>query len=127
VQTTAVSAWVYIEYRKSYLGPVDPSFRALSGRLKFTVRRHKSIADSLSGPVRIGQEPCRAPLTRADPQVLPRAGRLKDGRSSTDAMAFYRTVKTEKRTRRRGPPTLHIVRFSVHIERFFVQIVRVSA
>ena len=25
----------------SLLGPVDPSFRALSGRLKFTVRRHK--------------------------------------------------------------------------------------
>jgi len=24
----------------SLLGPVDPSFRALSGRLKFTVRRH---------------------------------------------------------------------------------------
>ena len=23
------------------VGPVDPSFRALSGRLKFTVRRHK--------------------------------------------------------------------------------------
>ena len=27
--------------------PVDPSFRALSGRLKFTVRRHKFIKDSL--------------------------------------------------------------------------------
>ena len=25
----------------SLLGPVDPSFRALSGRLKFTARRHK--------------------------------------------------------------------------------------
>jgi len=25
----------------SLLGPVDPSFRALSGRLKLTVRRHK--------------------------------------------------------------------------------------
>ena len=25
----------------SLLGPVDPSFRALAGRLKFTVRRHK--------------------------------------------------------------------------------------
>ena len=30
------------------LGPVDPSFRALSGRLKFTVRRHKFNKDSLS-------------------------------------------------------------------------------
>jgi len=31
----------------SLLGPVLPSFRALSGRLKFTVRRHKSNKDSL--------------------------------------------------------------------------------
>ena len=30
------------------LGPVVPSFRALSGRLKFTVRRHKFNKDSLS-------------------------------------------------------------------------------
>ena len=29
------------------LGPVDPSFRALSGNLKFMVRRHKSNTDSL--------------------------------------------------------------------------------
>jgi len=29
-------------------GPVDPSFRAFSGRLKFTVRRHKFNKDSLS-------------------------------------------------------------------------------
>ena len=32
----------------SLLGPVDPSFRALSGRLKFTVRRHKFNKDSFS-------------------------------------------------------------------------------
>ena len=38
----------YIVYRQSHLGPVDPSFRALSGRLKFTVRRHKINNDSLS-------------------------------------------------------------------------------
>jgi len=31
----------------SLLGPVDPSFRALSGRLKFTARRHKFNEDSL--------------------------------------------------------------------------------
>ena len=31
----------------SLLGPVDFSFRALSGRLKFTVRRHKLNKDSL--------------------------------------------------------------------------------
>ena len=30
------------------VGHVDPSFRALSGRLKFTVRRHKFNKDSLS-------------------------------------------------------------------------------
>jgi len=32
----------------SLLGPVHPSFRALSGRLKFMVRRHKLNKDSLS-------------------------------------------------------------------------------
>ena len=32
----------------SLLGPVDPSFRALSGRLKFTVRRHELNEDSLT-------------------------------------------------------------------------------
>ena len=32
----------------SLLGPVVPSFRALSGRLKFTVRRHKFNKDCLS-------------------------------------------------------------------------------
>ena len=32
---------------KSPLGPVDPSFRALSGRLTFTVRGHKFNKDSL--------------------------------------------------------------------------------
>jgi hypothetical protein len=31
----------------SLLGPVDPSFRALSRRLTFTVRRHKFNAESL--------------------------------------------------------------------------------
>ena len=30
------------------LGPINPSFRAISGRLKFTVRRHKFNQDSLS-------------------------------------------------------------------------------
>ena len=32
----------------SLLGPVDPSFRALPGRLKFTVRRDEFDTDSLS-------------------------------------------------------------------------------
>ena len=36
----------------SHLGPVDPSFRALSGSPKFTVRRHKSNTDSLPLPDR---------------------------------------------------------------------------
>ena len=31
----------------SLLSPVDPSFRALSGRIKFTVRRYKFDKDSL--------------------------------------------------------------------------------
>ena len=34
-------------YRQSLLGPVDPSFRALSERLKFTIRRHQSNKDLL--------------------------------------------------------------------------------
>ena len=38
----------YIVYRYSLLGPVDPSCRALSERLKLTVRRHKFKHDSLS-------------------------------------------------------------------------------
>ena len=33
----------------SLLGPEDPSFRALPGRLKSTVRRHTFNNDSLSG------------------------------------------------------------------------------
>ena len=39
---------LYIVYLRSPLVPVDPSFRALSGRLKFTVRCHKFNKDSLS-------------------------------------------------------------------------------
>jgi len=35
-------------YTQSPLGPVHPSFRAISGRLKFTVRRHKFNKDFLS-------------------------------------------------------------------------------
>ena len=38
---------MYIVYRQSLLGPVVPSIRALSGRLKFAVRRHKFDEDSL--------------------------------------------------------------------------------
>ena len=34
------------------LSPLDPSFRALSGRLKLTVRRHKFNKDSVSSGVR---------------------------------------------------------------------------
>jgi len=37
----------YIVNRQSPLGPEDSSFRALSGRRKLTVRRHKSNEDSL--------------------------------------------------------------------------------
>ena len=35
-------------FLSSLLGPVDPSFRALSGRLEFTVRRHRLNTDCLS-------------------------------------------------------------------------------
>ena len=41
------------DYRSSLLGPVVPSFRALSRRLKFTVRRYKFNKDSLLRGVRI--------------------------------------------------------------------------
>ena len=36
--------------KDSLNGPVDPSFRAISGRLKLTVRRHKFNKYSLSPP-----------------------------------------------------------------------------
>jgi len=39
--------WIVHRVSSSLLGPVVPSFRALSGRLKFTVRRHKFNTDSL--------------------------------------------------------------------------------
>jgi len=37
----------FIVHRRSPLGPVDPSFRALSGRPKFMVRRHTFNKDPL--------------------------------------------------------------------------------
>ena len=37
-------------HRQSSSGPVDPSFRVLSGRLKFMVRRHKFNKDSSQAP-----------------------------------------------------------------------------
>jgi hypothetical protein len=40
----------------SLLGPVDPSFRALSGRLKLTVRRHKFNNSSFSFGRSIGEK-----------------------------------------------------------------------
>ena len=36
----------FIVHRQNPLGPVDPSYRALSGRVKFMVRRHKFNKDS---------------------------------------------------------------------------------
>ena len=38
----------FIVHRQSPLVPVDPSFRALSGRVEFMVRRHKFNKDNLS-------------------------------------------------------------------------------
>jgi len=50
-------------YRQSPLGPVDPSVGALSGRLKFTVRRDKFNKDSLSRQLGTGDlEARQAPL-----------------------------------------------------------------
>ena len=50
--TTALQKWLQRllaqsqVHRQSPLGPADPSFRTLSGRLKFMVRRHKFNKDS---------------------------------------------------------------------------------
>ena len=38
----------------SLLGPVDPSFRALSGRIKLTVRRHEFDKESPPWEFRVG-------------------------------------------------------------------------
>ena len=60
-----------IVYRRSRLGPVDPACRALSGRLKLTVRRHKFNQDSLP------------------PKALPSKLRLSEGHCRIDtALAF---------------------------------------
>ena len=45
----------------SRLGPVDLSFRALAGLLKFTVRRHKFNKDSLSVRPIVGMGQGRPP------------------------------------------------------------------
>ena len=60
----------YIVYHQSPLGPVDPSFQTLSGRLKLTVRRLKLDGDSLSS--------LAAVLNRGGGQslILPQPGRL---------------------------------------------------
>ena len=42
----SVGGYVLNDVSSSLLGPVDPSFRALSGRLKLTVRRHTFNTDS---------------------------------------------------------------------------------
>ena len=47
VNETRVFLTVVHRVSSSLLGPVNPSFRAFSGRLKFTVRRHNSNQDSL--------------------------------------------------------------------------------
>ena len=66
-----------IVYRQSPLGPVDPSFRALSGRLQFTVRRHKfnkySLLRSAKGTWRgRGSGCCQTPSgMQPPPRPLP--------------------------------------------------------
>ena len=49
----------------SLLGPVDPSFRALSGRLKYTVRCHKVEASRRKGLSRRGKPQSVYPLDRS--------------------------------------------------------------
>jgi len=56
----------------SLLGPVVPSFRALSGRLDFTVRRHKFNKDSLPRKDLVGRE--AEPRARDDQRVVEREG-----------------------------------------------------
>ena len=51
-----------------HLGPVHPSFRAFSGRLKFTARRHKS-KKTLS--LCRGVSPIKEQQTRYDPPMTP--------------------------------------------------------
>ena len=53
--------------------PVDPSFRALSGRLKFTVRRHKFIKNSFSRRWGAAGGRCRAELLAVPPLSDPAA------------------------------------------------------
>ena len=47
---------VWHRVSSSLLGPEDPSFRALSGRLKSMVRRHKFLKDYFS--LIVGGTPC---------------------------------------------------------------------
>ena len=51
----------------SLFGPVDPSFRAISGRLKFAVRRHEFDNDSFSLSGRSGPDLVGEP---AEPEVF---------------------------------------------------------
>ena len=46
LQLCLMRSTFFIVHRQSPLGPVDPSFRALSRRLKFMFRRHKFNKDS---------------------------------------------------------------------------------
>jgi len=69
-------SWRLEGVSSSLLGPVDPSFRALSGRLKFTVRRHKFNKDSFSWQVGTDEE--GAPLV-APKEVLKPEGMWQPG------------------------------------------------
>jgi len=60
------------------LGPVDPSSRALSGRLKFTVRRRKFNKDSLScSPCTHSEAAADGRAPRRHPQLHITAGALR--------------------------------------------------
>ena len=59
-ELTFVTEYDVNSVSSSLSGPVDASFRALSGRLQFTVRHHKFNKDPLSlsgrGQRRLGQD-----------------------------------------------------------------------
>ena len=65
-------------YRQALSGPVDPSFRALSGRLEFTTRRHKTNEYSFAIGREVSSSGCRVKgalrATRENPDAFWRDG-----------------------------------------------------
>ena len=89
----------YIVYRQSPLGPVDPSFRALSGRPKFTVRRHNFSKDS-----------SLLTLVIYEPHHLTNLLLSERERILIQLMTSDRTIKTPYRARNEGSTGLETQR-----------------